>query len=152
ASYGSNGNWTVDSLLPDYDIRCLAVDPLQAEVIYAGTHSKGVLRSVDRGKTWQAAGLVELAVRSLAVSRSEPGTVYVGAKPPMLFVSRDGGATWTELSSFRKLQRWFWFSPAELPSLTPYVQSIALSPTDPNVIVAGIEAGAVVRSDDGGRT
>jgi hypothetical protein len=70
----------------------------------------------------------------------------------MLYVSRDQGSTWTELTGFRKVRRWFWFSPAEPPALTPYVQSIALSPADPNVIVAGIEAGAVVRSEDGGRT
>jgi hypothetical protein len=42
-------------------------------------------------------------------------------------------------------------SPAELP-FSAYVQAIALSPTDPDVIVVGIEAGATVRSADGGKT
>jgi hypothetical protein len=42
-------------------------------------------------------------------------------------------------------------SPAE-PPFSAYVQAIALSPVDPGVIVAGIEAGAVVRSEDGGQT
>jgi hypothetical protein len=151
ASCVSNGDWKVEALLSGHDIRCLAVDPLRADVVYAGTHSQGVLRSEDQGQTWQAVGLTGIAIRSLAVSRSEPGTVYVGTKPPMIYASRDGGTTWTELPEFRKVRRWFWFSPAE-PPFTAYVQSIALSPTDPNVIVAGIEAGAVVRSEDGGRT
>ncbi len=49
------------------------------------------------------------------------------------------------------MRRFFWFSPAELP-FTAYVQAIAISPTDPDVLVAGIELGAVVRSCDGGQT
>jgi hypothetical protein len=67
-----------------------------------------------------------------------------------VFVSRDGGSSWRELKGFRRVKRWFWFSPAGKP-FTAYVQGIALSPTDPKVIVAGIELGATVRSADGGR-
>jgi hypothetical protein len=55
-----------------------------------------------------------------------------------------------ELVSFRRMRRWFWFTPAEAGD--PYVQAIALSPTDANVIVAGIEFGAVLRSEDAGST
>jgi photosystem II stability/assembly factor-like uncharacterized protein len=48
------------------------------------------------------------------------------------------------------MRRWFWFTPAEAGA--PYVLAIALSPSDPDVIVAGVEAGAVLRSGDGGKT
>ena len=79
-----------------------------------------------------------------------PGTLYIGTKPALIYQSRDRGETWTELSGFRRIpSRRFWFSPAE-PRGTAYVQGIALSPTDPSIILAGIEAGAVVRSDDDG--
>ena len=43
-----------------------------------------------------------------------------------------------------------WFSPAGSP-FSAYPLGIALSPTDPDVILVGIEFGAVVRSADGGR-
>src|SRR5207237_47961 len=33
-----------------------------------------------------------------------------------------------------------------------YVQSISISPSNPDIIVAGVEIGAVVRTTDGGRT
>lgn len=57
-----------------------------------------------------------------------------------------------ELDSFRHIPwRWLWLSPAEKP-FSAYVQAIALSPTNPQVIMAGIEAGAVVHSADGGQT
>ncbi len=56
-----------------------------------------------------------------------------------------------ESASFKKTRRWFWFSPAEKP-FTAYVQGITLSPTNPNVMVVGVELGSVVRSTDGGKT
>ncbi len=133
-------------------MQCLAADPLDANSVYAGTKGKGVLRSRDRGKTWQPSGLDGHVVKALSVSRAEPGTVYAGTKPACVFVSRDGGVSWIELAAFRKIfSRRFWFSPAE-PPFSAYVQAIGLSPSDPNVIVVGIEAGAVVRSADGGKT
>src|SRR5260221_12796504 len=152
ASRGASSEWSVEFLLSDQDVSCLAADPLNSRVIYAGTQGNGVLRSDDGGKTWQSIGLAGQIVKALSVSRTQPGTVYAGTKPACLFVSRDGRASWTELASFRRIRsRWFWFSPAEKP-FTAYVQAIALSPADPNTIVVGIEAGAVVRSSDGGQT
>lgn len=109
-----------------------------------------MLRSDDGGRTWRSAGLYGRIVKSLAVSRVEPGVVYAGTKPALVYVSRDGGAHWAELDAFRRIpSRRLWLSPAEKP-YTAYVQAIALSPTDPNVINVGIEAGATVRSTDGG--
>jgi len=134
------------------DVRCLAIDPQHPALVYAGTQGNGVLRSDDGGKTWRAAGPAGRIVKSLAVSRTKPGVVYAGTKPALVFVSRDGGQTWEELAGFRRIfSRRFWLSPAEKP-FTAYVQALALSPMEPGVAPAGIEAGAVVRSSDGGRT
>jgi hypothetical protein len=139
----------VEHLLVDQDIRCLAADH---HTVYAGTQTKGVLRSTDGGRNWQPAGLPNHTIKSLAISPLEPGVVYAGTRPPALFVSRDGGANWMELEALRRTRRWWWFSPADPPTITPYVQAIALSPTDPNVLLVGIELGAVLRSQDGGKS
>jgi photosystem II stability/assembly factor-like uncharacterized protein len=147
----SAGQWEVESLLSGQEVPCLAADPLDRNVLYAGTQGNGVLRSDDQGATWRQAGMEGRIVKSLAASPTEPGTVYAGTKPSLVFVSRDGGCKWNELTAFRRIKSWFWFSPAEKP-FTAYVQAIALSPSDPNVIMAGIEFGAVVRSADGGKT
>lgn len=148
----SNGNWQVDFLLEDQDIRCLAVDPHSAGVVYAGTQGNGVLLSKDSGETWEQAGMDGMVVKSIAPSPIEPGRLYAGTRPASLFVSQDGGENWQEIESFKHIRsrRW-WFSPAE-PPFSAYIQGIALSPSDPQVIVVGIEAGAVVRSEDGGET
>jgi len=152
ASQRADGEWQVECFLAGQDVRCLAADPLHPEIIYVGTQGNGVLRSNDRGKTWRSAGLAGQIVKALAISRTQPGTVYAGTKPALLFVSRDDGTSWTELPSFRRIPgRRFWFSPAEKPGAA-YVQAIALSPTDPQTILVGIEAGAVVSSCDGGQT
>jgi len=153
ATRGENDGWSVEALLEGQDVRCLVADLLDPNAVYAGMQGNGVLRSEDRGKTWQAAGLSGKIVKALAVSPHARGTIYAGTKsPPLMFVSRDGGLTWTELEAFRHIRgRRLWFSPAE-PPFTAYVQAIALSPTDPNVIDVGIEFGAVVRSEDGGRS
>jgi hypothetical protein len=151
AECAANGQWSVEFLLEGTNVHCLAADPHNRDVVYAGTQGNGILRSEDRGKTWQPCGMEGHLVKAIAVSPAEPGLIVAGTKPPGIFFSRDGGLHWAELVSFRKMRRWFWFSPAERP-FTAYVQGIALSPTDPNVIVAGIEAGAVVRSTDGGET
>ncbi len=152
AERGSGGTWTVVLLLPGQAVACLAADPLAEGVVFAGTQGNGVLRSSDRGITWQTAGLGGEIVKSLAVSPLEKGVVFAGTKPARIFASDDGGESWQERKSFRRIPgRWFWLSPAETP-FTAYVQAIALSPIDRNVMLAGIEAGAVVRSADGGET
>lgn len=149
-----NGDrWSVENLLPGTNVRCLVSDPLNPRIVHAGTRGRGVLRSDDGGRAWRPAGLDRKIVTSLAVSRADPNTLYAGTKPALLHASRDGGATWTELESFRRIRsRWFWFSPADPPGYSAYVQALTVSPADPNLILAGIELGAVVRSTDGGRS
>src|SRR6266540_1107616 len=91
AECAANGQWSVEFLLEGTNVRCLAADPHNPNLIYAGTHTCGVLRSEDRGKTWQASGMKDHIVKSIAVSPGEPGTIYAGTKPAMVFVSRDAG-------------------------------------------------------------
>jgi photosystem II stability/assembly factor-like uncharacterized protein len=147
-----DGAWVVEVSLANQDVRCLAADPARPNSVYVGLQGAGVLRSDDGGVTWRPSGLAGSIVKSLAVSHVAPETVYAGTKPALIYVSRDGGARWEELTSFRRIRsRWLWFSPAEKP-FSAYVQALALSPHDPHIVIAGIEAGAVVRSTDGGKT
>lgn len=147
-----NGDWRIERLVIDHQITCLANDPSNRRIVYAGTRN-GVLRSDDCGQTWRLSGMDGWVVKSLAVSPHDGNVVYAGTKPALMFISRDSGRTWAELDGFRRIpNRWWWFSPAELPDRRPYVFAIALSPSEPGTLLAGVEFGAVVRSDDGGRT
>lgn len=145
------GDWVREWTATEHKINCLAADPLNRGTVYAGTPD-GVLRSDDCGLTWRRRGMEGRVVKSLAVSPHDGDVVYAGTRPALMFVSRDGGQSWSELDGFRRIpNRWWWFSPAESP-WKAYVMAIALSPTDKNVLLAGVEFGAVVRSGDGGRT
>jgi hypothetical protein len=151
-AYTGSSGWKVEHLLEGAQFSCLAADPLDPRRLYAGG-KQGVFCSTDQGRTWRPAGLQQHNVKSLAASPHTPGLLYAGTKPACIFASRDGGETWQELESFRKISgRWWWRSPAEPPDWRAYVMGLALSPTDPNVIAAGIEFGAVVISRDGGKT
>ena len=152
ATVGPGGEWHVETLLPGVRISCLVSSPGASAALYAGAHREGVLRSDDQGKTWRPAGLAGTTVKALAVSPQDPDTIYAGCRPISMYVSRNGGNSWEELPAFRRVRRWWMFSPAEPGDLRAYVQAIAVSPTDPRVILAGIELGGVVRSEDGGRS
>src|SRR5215207_2558283 len=85
AECGTNGGWSVEFLLEGTAVRCLAADPHHPSVVFAGTKGNGVLRSEDRGKTWQPSGMQGHIVKAIAVSPAEPGLIVAGTKPPGIF-------------------------------------------------------------------
>jgi hypothetical protein len=147
-----DGEWRVSQPLNGLRINCLVSDLYQKQRVYAGTQQDGLLVSTDFGKTWQPSGMRGIPVKSLAVSSHSAGLIYAGCKPVSLCVSRDFGKSWQELEGMRRARRWWWFSPADPPGWTPYVMALTISPGNPNVMMAGIELGGVLRSEDGGLT
>jgi hypothetical protein len=144
--------WAVHDHLQSEDVYSLATGPIDSDLVLAGTEGNGVFRSVDRGATWESGGLDGEQVMSLAVAPSDPDRLYAGVRPPAVYRSDDGGMTWVECESFQDIRgRRIWRSPAS-PPFTAYVNALAVSPADPDLVVAGIEFGAVVQSTDGGET
>jgi hypothetical protein len=148
----TSGEWQVTTPLSGIKINCLVHDPHQRGRVYAGTQEHGVQVSHDGGKTWQPAGMDGVPVKSLAANPGKPGVMYAGGKPVSLYVTKNGGESWNELEGLRRARRWWWFSPAEPPGWTPYVMALTISPKNPDVILAGIELGGVLRSTDGGQS
>ncbi len=152
----SQSGWTLEETAPDSGAQCVAVDPANPDLVYAGTVGRGVLCSPDCGRSWTAAGVLRVSdVYSLAVSPFDvhegPGTVYAGTEPSALFRSEDGGTTWVELDGLQSIPSKAQWSFPPRPH-THHVRCIALSPHDPALILAGIELGGVMRSTDGGVT
>jgi photosystem II stability/assembly factor-like uncharacterized protein len=121
--------------------------------ILAGTRESGIWQSLDKGENWEQLSDQIQDIKSISISPHDPNHILAGLKPAAVHASKDGGYTWKEMTDFQKIRgRWWWFFPAEPPGLSPYVMDIQHSPTDPNIVIAGVELGAVVRSMDGGIT
>jgi photosystem II stability/assembly factor-like uncharacterized protein len=128
--------------------QCLAVDPTNPSVLYAGLREGGVRRSGDSGRTWVDCALPESGVFSLAISAAD-GAVYAGTEPSRLFRSDDDGASWRELEALLELpSRPTWSFPPR--PWTSHVRWIAPSPHEADLLLVGIELGGLMRSSDGG--
>jgi len=100
-----DGEPAVERVVAETRVHCLAADPLEPSVVYAGTEAGDVLCSPDRGRTWDCAGrIARRPIRSLAASPHERGVLYAGVRPAAHFRSHDGGASWSELPAFRRKQ------------------------------------------------
>lgn len=139
------------------DPLCLAVDPGDPRVVYCGTRGSGVLRSDDDGDSWTASGgaIEPPHVTAIAVEessdRSGAHPAYAGTEPSRLFRSVDGGRTWLARPGLTDLPSASGWSYPPRPE-THHVRCIAAAPSRPGRLHVGIEAGALVRTDDGGRT
>ncbi len=154
------GNGTaakLDLQLTGHEVQCVAVDPLQPQVVYCGTFGAGLWRSTDAGRMWRPVGkgITHDQVQSVAISRLERvaghGVVYAGTEPSAIFRSEDSGETWRErpgLTALPSASEWS-FPPR------PYTHHVRWIEPDPHVqgrIFAAIEAGALLRSPDSGAT
>lgn len=123
-----------------------AFHPTQDGVIYMGGDVAGVYKSVDHGRNWRLMnnGLINYAVYSLAVDRLNPQTVYA-ATVGGLCKSTDGGEHWQLLpKTGRKELRL-------TGERNLSIRSIAVDPTNGNIVYAGSPAGKVYKSSDGGQ-
>jgi photosystem II stability/assembly factor-like uncharacterized protein len=144
----TNGGWAVELSLRGSGAQCLAVDPTNPSVLYAGLREGGVRRSDDSGRTWVDCALPESGVFSLAISAAD-GAVYAGTEPSRLFRSDDDGASWRELEALLELpSRPTWSFPPR--PWTSHVRWIAPSPHEADLLLVGIELGGLMRSSDGG--
>jgi photosystem II stability/assembly factor-like uncharacterized protein len=142
--------WRVTVSREGTGAQCLAVDPNDTGVVYAGCRGAGLWKSEDSGESWADLSLPQADVFSVAVSPAD-GTVYAGCEPSMLFASHDGGSGWRELESLRALPSAPTWSFPPRP-WTSHVRWIAPSPHEGSLLLVGIELGGLMRSGDGGET
>ena len=151
---GEAEDWTAKERLPATDLECVAASPARPERAFVGTVSEGLQRTTDGGASWTMTGdfdAREERMTSLLVSPHDPDVVYAGTEPSRVYRSADGGATWTEregLADLPSSERWS-FPPRPH---THHVRWLAEAPDEEGRLYVAIEAGAFVRSPDGGDT
>lgn len=134
----------------DRRLQCLAAD---VDRVFVGTDDAGVYRSLDGGasfeRTWTdtAAGTVP----AIALSPQDPDVVWAGTEPSAVYRSADGGDSWHHRDGLTDLPSASQWSFPPRPH-THRVHWIEPDSTEPGRLYVAIEAGALVRSPDGGDT
>src|SRR5215212_9214144 len=107
-SHDGGARWErigADGVLPT--IWSLAVDPVDPQILFAGTRPAGVYRSRDGGQQWEKLA-VDIApecsigipfVTGLVVDPDDHRIVWAGVEIDGVFRSMDGGDTWTHLKT-----------------------------------------------------
>jgi len=138
-----NGGTTFEPVFDkygSYSIGCLAMDPKNPHVVWAGTGENnsqrsvsfgdGVYRTRDGGKNWENLGLKESEhIGMIALDPRDSDAVYVAAQGPLwrgggdrgLYKTTDGGVTWERVLHI---------------SDDTGVNEVHLDPRDPDVIYA----------------
>jgi photosystem II stability/assembly factor-like uncharacterized protein len=134
-------------------VECLAAHPEAPERVLVGTFDDGLHRSNDGGGTFERVGegLESEAVTALAPAPDDPTAWWVGTEPSAVYHSGDGGATVDRREGLVDLPSASGWSFPPRPD-THHVRWIAVDPHEPGHLYVGIEAGALVRTYDGGET
>ncbi len=153
-----------------YAIGCLALDPGNTSVIWAGTgennhqrslgYGDGIYKSTNGGKSWKNMGLKESRqIGKIIVHPKNSDIVYVAAEGSVwgpggdrgLYQTKDGGKTWEKILSI---------------SENTGINEMVMDPRDPDVIYASSEQRrrhiytkigggpetAIYKTTDGGKT
>lgn len=141
-----DGEWT--DRLVGHDIECVAAADGRA---FVGTVDAGLQRTTDGGESWTSVLAAGDRITSVTVSPHDADVVWAGTEPSAVYRSTDGGESWAEREGVTDLDsasRWA-FPPRPH---THHVRWLAVAPDDPSQLYVAIEAGAFVRSPDGGKT
>jgi photosystem II stability/assembly factor-like uncharacterized protein len=150
-------SWTVTEHLNGRSPVSVAVDTRDPTRVYCGTAGAGLFRSRDSGRNWEPVGpgIDHPIVTAVAVGNAERGEgrgiVYAGTEPSAVFRSDTGGDSWADVAGLRTLPSSDTWSFPPRPQ-THHVRWIEADVSAANRVYVAIEAGALVRTFDGGRT
>ena len=138
--------WEAGGLPGDTHVHAITVHPGDASIVYVAT-SSGLYRSQDQGVSWKR--LVEPAdgeqMWSVLIHPGDHRIILTGTAPLGLYRSDDGGET------FRRMPRPA--IPERMVGAFPYrIMRMAIAPSRPDVIWAGLEVNGAMYSPDGGET
>ena len=163
----SGKSWQNLGLKKSEHIGRVVVDPRDSKILYVAAEGplwgpggdRGLYKTVDGGKNWKVVLSISenTGVADVALDPANPDIVYAaayqrrrhvytlidGGPESAIYKSTDAGATWSKLKS-------------GLPTVEMGRIGMAVSPADPNVVYATIEAtggkGGIFRSTDKGAT
>ena len=154
----SKDGWRVKEHFKGLDPSSLVCDSQNSERAYCGTFDNGLLKTDDNGYTWNKTSLntsgcniMSLATRSMEKGEKRFDKLFVGMEPSIIYSSIDGGNTWEKINEFNKLPSSSSWSFPPRP-WTHHVRWIEPDVNRKDYLFVAIEAGALIKSFDGGKT
>lgn len=142
----ASDQWELCGLPDRSHVHAIAVHPADPAIVYAAC-SNGLHRSRDQGLTWQR--LLEPEGReqfwSVLFHPNDPRSILVGSAPLGLHRSDDGGETWRRMPRPAIAERMLGAFPSR-------IMRMAIAPSQPDTVWAGMEVNGAMRSDDGGES
>ncbi len=136
----------MDKSLAAMNVISLIIDPVDNNIMYAGTEQNGIFKTVDRGEKWKRLDFAPTFTPILAIEPINTDVVYASAifeGRGRLFKTNDGGKKWEIVYSE--------------PVLGTHVSALAVSPANPNIVFLGTSVtekgySTLSRSVNGGET
>jgi photosystem II stability/assembly factor-like uncharacterized protein len=137
----TDGGATWKNPLPMSDVSAVAIDPLNPQVLYVGSHGysqypSGIMKSADAGTTWNSI-LPNTEINSIIVDPANSQQIYAGTGDGSIYKSTNGGTTWTKITG----------SPIVAP-----VSALAFDPQNSSHLFAATSGQGVFNSLDRGAT
>ena len=134
---GANWELSDDASIKSNSVISLAVNPADAQKVYAGTEN-GLFLSEDGAESWDPVTTIPVngRTRAVAFNPENPQQLFIGIDEYGMYRSDDGGVSWS----------------ASVAGLEPNssLRKILFDPTDHSIIYTCDILSGVYRSDDGG--
>ncbi|OGY51224.1 MAG: hypothetical protein A3A02_01115 [Candidatus Buchananbacteria bacterium RIFCSPLOWO2_01_FULL_39_33] len=172
-SYDSGESWTRAQGIGNFAIYSIIFNSNNPHIIYASALGEGVYKSIDGGKNFNSLGDEKLKYTyRLAMSPSDPDILIASSnlffaqlspedelsgKFGGIFISKDGGATWKDLTIGIKNYEGGGSEETFLGWLynfghMPNYENILIDPKNPDHLIVGHHGENVVETIDGGAT
>jgi photosystem II stability/assembly factor-like uncharacterized protein len=116
------------------DVRALAIDAMNSQVLYAGAENGGVYKSTNGGASWQSSSSgmdPQAVIRAIVIDPTNPQVLYAADLRTGVYRSQDGARTWVKINEGLR---------------TRAVKALAIS-ADGRLLYAGTNGEGVYRLD-----
>jgi len=145
--------WRLDHcVLPDLEIGAVARRPGDGRLFVATRKAGLFLVDPQTGVAETVGeGVLPRGIRCIAIAPGAPHVVVLGCEPAAMYRSVDGGVTWSECGAVAELARarGWQYHIAQIPA---HIRQILIDRRTPERVVAAVQIGGVILSEDGGRT
>lgn len=119
-----------------FRVKCLAIDPTEPGLVYAGMDKLGVFKSTDSGVSWTEMNeiLMDTYIRSIVIHPARPDVIYLGTYGGGVYRRPVEAPGWEEITQGMR---------------NTYVNALVMLPENPDVMYAATNGG-ISKTIDGG--